>query len=143
MSKNYLKPSVLKHPASPQQSFLYRFVSSQRFLAVIGLVFLVIIILPLARAYSQRRLVTQEISDVQKQINDYESQNQNLKDMISYLQSDQSLEEQARLNLNMKKPGEQVVVIKEQGGLSALGMATGPDTAAGGNFAKWWHYFFN
>jgi hypothetical protein len=34
--------------------------------------------------------------------------------MLDYLESDESLEAQARLNLGLKKPGEEVVVIKRE-----------------------------
>jgi len=136
-------PRVL-NPAtsSPTHGFFYRLVSSQRFLAIIGLVFLVLIIFPLAKTYSQRRLVEQEIADVQGQIDHYESQNQQLKDLISYLQSDQSLEEAARLNLNLKKPGEGVVVVEDKpANVNEIGAASAEPASS--NLAKWWHYFFD
>jgi len=123
-------------------NFWYRFFSSQRFLAIIGLVFLVVIIFPLARTYSQRQLVENEIKDVQKQISDYENQNQQLKELALYLQSDQSLEEQARLNLNLKKPGEAVVVIEEAKNKAISVSATSSDQSAS-NLIKWWRYYFN
>jgi cell division protein FtsB len=126
---------------SQPHSFFYRLISSQRFLAIIGLVFLVIVIFPLARAYNQRRLVEREITDVKKQISDFENQNQELKELVEYLQSDQALEEQARLNLNLKKPGEEVIVIENKG----AGVATVDSSVdeSIGNLIKWWRYFFN
>jgi cell division protein FtsB len=127
---------------SKSDNFWYRFFSSQRFLAIIGLVFLVVIIFPLARTYSQRQLVENEIKDVQKQISDYENQNQQLKELALYLQSDQSLEEQARLNLNLKKPGEAVVVIEEAKNKAISVSATSSDQSAS-NLIKWWRYYFN
>jgi len=120
----------------------YRFFSSQRFLAIIGLVFLVVILFPLAKTYTQRRLVEKEIDDVKKQIAEYESQNQQLKELATYLQSEQSLEEQARLNLNMKKPGEAVIMIEN---VANRAVAVNASSAAEkiGNLAKWWRYYFN
>lgn len=126
-----------------KHNFFYRLVSSQRFLAIVGLVFLLIILIPLARTYSQRRLIEQEIADVKKEISDFENKNQELKSMIAYLESDQSFEEQARLNLNLKKPGEQVVVVEEKLPLAAS--SSGSDLAEenNSNLLKWWQYFFN
>jgi cell division protein FtsB len=120
----------------------YRFFSSQRFLAIIGLVFLVVIIFPLARTYTQRRLVEKEIDDVKKQIAEYESQNQQLKELATYLQSEQSLEEQARLNLNMKKPGEAVIMIENIDNRAVAASASSTAEKIG-NLAKWWRYYFN
>ena len=135
-----VRPRVASFGSKPDNPW-YRFFSSQRFLALIGLVFILVIIFPLARTYSQRRLVEKEIDEVKKQISDYESQNQQLKELALYLQSDQSLEEQARLNLNMKKPGEGVVVIQERNQDAVQISATSSEEAAN-NLEKWWRYYF-
>ena len=141
-----IKRKVVHHQpvarfGSKPDNFWYRFFSSQRFIAIIGLVFLVVIILPLAKTYSQRRLVENEIEGVKQQIADYESQNAQLKELAVYLQSDQSLEEQARMNLNLKKPGEEVVVIKDtKQNVINVGATTSDDQLS--NLVKWWHYFF-
>jgi len=143
MDKHKIHPRVL---ASGQiqkpNNFFYRFFSSQRFLAIVGLVFLLLIVLPLAQTYTQKRLVEKEINGVKKEISDFESTNQDLKEMISYLQSDQSLEDQARLNLNLKKPGETVIVIETPKG-STTTDDINKTTASETNFTKWWHYFFD
>ncbi len=141
--KEKIRPRIITGAQVPRpHNFFYRLLSSQRFLAIIGLVFLVLILLPLARTYSQRRLVEKEISDVKNQIADFESKNKEMTDMINYLQSDQSLEEQARLNLNLKKPGEAVIVIQDQkdNGNTIINASS---SALHSNYAKWWRYFFN
>ncbi len=142
MVKNKLSHHPVASFGTKPQNFWYRFFSSQRFLAIIGLVFLVVIIFPLARTYSQRQLVEREIADVKKQIADYENQNAQLKELATYLQSEQSLEEQARLNLNMKKPGEGVVIIEEaKSNAVEISQASSFDNAS--NLQKWWRYFFD
>lgn len=143
MIKNRLspRPRVASFGARPNNPW-YRFFSSQRFLALIGLVFLVVIIFPLARTYSQRQLIENEIEEVKKQISEYESQNQQLKELALYLQSEQSLEEQARLNLNMKKPGEAVVVI-EDAKKSVVSTNASSSEESASNLAKWWRYYFD
>lgn len=128
--------------SSKSNNFFYRFISSQRFIAIIGLVFLLLIIFPLAKIYTQKRLVEQEIKDVKKEISDFESTNKDLREMISYLESDQSLEEQARLNLNLKKPGEKVIVIEAQKD-NATVEDINKTAVSESNFAKWRHYFFD
>ena len=125
-----------------QSNFLLRLVSSQRFLAIIGLVFLAAIILPLARTYNQRRLVEKEIAEVQEQIRQYEEQSGQLGELLGYLESDQSLEEQARQSLNLKKPGEAVVVIEKPTDASAASVDEQKNTGGIG-LAKWWRYFFD
>jgi len=142
---------MMKHKNNPRianldhnyksHNFLFRLVSSQLFLAIIGLIFLVAIAFPLARTFSQKRLVEKEIDEVKKQINEYEGENQKLKELIIYLQSDQSLEEQARLNLNLKKPDEAVVVIEDKKNSAVESIKVTDEKTS--NILKWWHYFFN
>jgi cell division protein FtsB len=143
MIKNKLRPRIMNAaPDAGPHNYFYRLVSSQRFLVIIGLVFLLAIIFPIAQTYSQRLLVEKEIADTQSQIKDYETQNQQLQSLLAYLQSDQSLEEQARLNLNMKKPGEGVIVVENQAvNQNETGTGSAPDNRS--NLQKWWRYFFN
>jgi cell division protein FtsB len=140
MSKPKMHSQITRVGGEEQPGFFYRLISSQRFLAVIGLVFLVAIIFPLARTYSQRLVVEKEINDVQKQISESEKKNEELRQLIGYLQSQQSLEEQARLNLNLKKPGEKVIVIENKLGGQNSSTASAA-TATSSNLARWWRYF--
>jgi len=142
MIKNKIHPRALPPRIDlSTHGFWYRLISSQRFIAIIGLGFLVLIIFPLAKTYSQRRMVEKEITDVQNQIVDFEKQNQQLKDLIVYLQSDQSLEEQARLNLNLKKPGEGVIMVEDKK-INTDDAAAPAASSTGSNLSKWWNYFF-
>ncbi|MFA6994902.1 MAG: septum formation initiator family protein [Patescibacteria group bacterium] len=143
MIKNKIRPRNFNGgPDSISHSFFYRLVSNQRFLAIIGLVFLVVIIFPLAQTYSQRRLAEKEVQDVKNKISNYEIQNKQLEDLITYLKSDQSLEAQARLNLNMKKPGEAVIVVEDKK-VSTMNIAASSTDESRSNLVKWWRYFFN
>jgi cell division protein FtsB len=141
MERQKLHPHVLSVGGSVKpNNFFYRLFSSQRFLAIIGLFFLLLILFPLAKTYTQKKLVEKEIADVKKEITDFESANAELKEMIAYLESGQSLEEQARLNLNLKKPGEKVIVVEALKNESSL-EDINKTTASESNFTKWWHYF--
>ena len=62
--------------------------------------------------------------------------------MIDNLNSDQSLEEEARLNLNLKKSGEQVVVINDVENKLITSSIVAPAKNKN-NLAKWRDYFFN
>ena len=95
-----------------------------------------------AVGYYEKALIEKEIQDVQGQINNYEIQNKQLQDLITYLQSDQSLEAQARLNLNMKKPGEGVIVVENKK-TNAVQVELDSDNKLDSNLIKWWRYFFN
>lgn len=142
MANYKIQPRVLSAGDLPKpNNFFYRLFSSQRFLAVLILSFLVILVFPLAKTYTQKKLMEKEIAEIQEEIAAYQKTNQELKEMITYLESDQSLEEQARLNLNLKKPGEQVIVIDDSKNSVDTGVATTTGEVVS-NFAKWWRYFF-
>ncbi len=143
MAKTKIRPHVFNAGHNSQQhNFFYRLFSSQRFLAVVGMILLFLIALPLAKTYSQKRLIEQEIKGVENDIGQFEKDNQELRDMIEYLKSDQSLESQARLNLNLKKPGETVVVIEDKTDIKNQEVIPN-NTSEKSNFKKWFDYFFS
>jgi len=142
MMQNKYRPRVLSADGIHKpDNFFYRLFSSQRFLAIVGLIFLLVILFPLAKTYSQKRLIEKEIEDVKLEINEYEQKNKELEELIVYLQSNQSLEEQARLSLNLKKPGEQVIVIEDKK-VDSNPVQTASSQNNINNLSKWWNYFF-
>ena len=131
-------------PADRRQSnqpFWQRFLMSQRFLAIIFLLIIVAVSFPLLRSVSQRKVVEKEIAEMKKDNEAYRNKSQELKEMIEYLQSDISLEEQARLNLGLKKPNEEVVVVNRQ---KVVEMATSTKIKDSriANWLRWVNYFF-
>ncbi|MEI6835999.1 MAG: septum formation initiator family protein [Candidatus Falkowbacteria bacterium] len=131
-------------PADRRQSnqpFWQRFFMSQRFLAIVFLLIIVAISFPLVRSTSQRKMIEQEISDIKKDNEAYRNKSQDLKNMIDYLQSDISLEEQARLNLGLKKPNEAVIVINQVKS-TEVASSTVPEESRVTNWRLWLHYFF-
>jgi cell division protein FtsB len=130
-------------PADRRQSnqpFWQRFLMSQRFLAIVFVVMIIAISFPLIRSVSQRKMIEQEIADMKKDNEAYRNKSQELKDMIDYLQSDISLEEQARLNLGLKKPNEDVVVVNRLKASETSSSAVSEDSRVT-NWLRWIHYF--
>jgi cell division protein FtsL len=128
------------------KNFISRILYSPKFFALVGLILIILISFPLARSVSKRYQIDKEISDLDKEIAEVETKNKDLKQLINYLESDQFVEEKARLNLGLKKEGENVVVIKGDP-LVASGSPSGDDKSRASenfsNFQKWWNYFFN
>ncbi|MFH1233462.1 MAG: septum formation initiator family protein [Patescibacteria group bacterium] len=137
-----------------RKNFIYRLVLSQKFLALLGLVVIILISFPLVKNVSRGYKVNQEIKELEKEITNLESKNSNFKDLISYLESDQFVEEQARLKLGLKKEGEAVAVIKN--GLNKTednsvvtsssifnipGLSKIKPVALINNPQRWWKYF--
>ena len=84
----------------------------QKFLSLIGLTAIILISLPFAKNAVKQSRINKEISNFKKEIAALQDKSTNLKNFVSYLESDQFIEDQARLNLNLKKSGEELTVIK-------------------------------
>lgn len=95
-----------------KKNIFLSFLFNQKVLTLIGLLLLVAISIPLAKNLSRRHKIDNEIALLDNEINDIEKKNTDLQKLIKYLESDQFTEEQARLNLGLKKEGESVVVVK-------------------------------
>ncbi len=128
-------------PESKRNSSSFAFFSHPKVFAIIALVFLLLILIPLAKNYSRKRLIEREIAEISQEIAEFENKNKDLQEMISYLQSDQSLEEQARLNMGMRRPGESVAVV--QGDFLDLINLEKEKPAPLPNWKKWQKHFFN
>jgi len=127
-------------------------------ITLIGLLVLVLISLPLIKDIKKRININEEIDTLDQEIVDLGKKNTELKDLISYLNSDQFAEEQARLNLNYKKEGENVTIIKDNnlpnmntgqnnGELNSIYNIKGFDRdivkKKNNNIKKWFTYFWN
>lgn len=129
--------NVLKaRPKSASAAFF----ANPKVFVIIALLFLLLILFPLAKNYSRKALIEKEIEEINQEIIAFENQNYELQEMISYLQSDQFLEEQARLNMGMRKPGESVAVV--QGDFSHLAAPEPVRPTPMPNWKKWYKYFF-
>ncbi len=131
------------------QKFIRRLLSSRVFLffAIIVLIYLVI---NLGRESYRKHQLNKEVNELKSEIGRLEGKNQQLADMMEYFKNESYLEKEARLKLNLKKPGEKVVILSdsfpdtqpalENGGENSQNNESTVETA---NYWKWWEYFFN
>lgn len=124
------------------QSGLRRFFASRLFLLV-ALAAAVMLAFSFARAYYQDYKVRQEIRALQDDVKKLEKKKLESMEILKYVTSPAFVEEKARTELNMKKPGEQVLIINN---LEKVGNARAPtDSSNQGkrlpNPVKWWYYF--
>ena len=124
------------------QSAWLRFFSSQKFIAFLALVFLILLAFPLAKSYSRRLVAEKEIEAMRLKIAEYEKNNQELHEFLDYLSSPQAAEDQARSSLNLKKPGEAVVIIQKEE-IETLTDSHSSQSASSSALKLWWNYFFN
>lgn len=101
------------------------------------------------RKHDDNQKITQEIDRLKAQALDIAGKKQSLADRITYFQSDEFKERQAKEKLNLKRQDEEVVIIKPVAGLkesekerseSAPQQEQVPSIP---NYKKWWSYFFD
>jgi cell division protein FtsB len=98
-----------------------------------------------AGEYVRNRDMQREIDELEARATDLETTNADLADLAERLASPQAAEREARLKLNLKRPGEEVIVVRGAGQ-----RASEPDAAPAGpvparstsNVGKWWRHFF-
>lgn len=126
---------------SRTQSPFKKFFISRLFL-IIMLVVAVFFAINYARAYYQEYKVKQEISALREEVKHLEQKKLESLKILKYVTSDAFVEEKARTELNLKKQGEQVVVVtgqeEEKKGVRA-GNETG-EIRYLSNPMRWWYY---
>lgn len=90
--------------------------------------------------YMQKRQVDSEITRLTEQSNKLNQDNGELSELIKYLDTPEYQEKEAREKLNLKRPGEEVVVLPED---SEGGQVASAQTESGSNPEKWFNYFFS
>lgn len=124
---------------------------NQKVIAVIGMLILILIAVPIINNLNRRFRINKELQELNKEINEAEKRNKDLNNLISYLESEQFIENQARTNFNLKKQGEEVVIIKGDNSIIKKNSENIYDIKTSAeqkikntsNPNKWWHYFFN
>lgn len=121
---------------------------------LLGFALLILIGLPLSKNIKRQYNINNEIKELEQEISNLENQNLSLSELIDYIDSEQFTEKQARLNLNYKYDGEEVVVIKnkneinnEQNSKKQTIYSQDDDRKfyldfISGNYLKWRDYFF-
>ncbi|MBU1160838.1 MAG: septum formation initiator family protein [Patescibacteria group bacterium] len=130
-----------------KQNFIIKIIYSQKLLSLIAILIIILIGFPLVRNINKQSETNQEIESLKKEITEFESNNKTLTNLIAYLESNQFVEEQARLNLGLKKPWESIAVIENKNNIasSSLIIDNSNNTIINkklSNQKKWWDYFF-
>jgi cell division protein FtsB len=122
---------------------LGQFISRPGVFSVLILGALVLVSIPAVRNYAQERAVDLEINEAKAEIERYTNKNKELSEVIGYLESDQAIEEKARLNLGLKKQGETVAVIAASPQVSEDLSPAAARLEELSNPHKWLNYFFS
>lgn len=120
---------------------LRRFFFSRLFLLIISLGVLFTAI-GFGRAYYQAYQIRQQIRALQNDLNALQKKKLASLEILSYVLSQNFVEEKARTELNLKKPGEHVAVIPNQATTPVINaVSTGVSGQHLANPIKWWYYF--
>jgi cell division protein FtsB len=130
-----------------------------RLLFVVNAVVLAALGLSFGREWMRNSEIQSEIARLEEQARSLETRNLQIADLNTAFRTESFIEREARLKLGMKKPGENVVVIQEDGstpgpiidatdGMTAeaadprLLLAVDREPKELANPSKWWQYFF-
>ena len=83
--------------------------------------------------------IKKEINTLQVQLEDLEDKTAKVDKLISYLKTDEYIEKQARIELNLSKPGERQVNLSNIGKVDNKNLANNQEP----NIEKWFNYFFD
>ncbi len=109
---------------------------------------LVVFLVAMVREFVAGHHVQQQVGRLQQQVATAQRHQRELKDLIDYLQSPTFQEREARLQLGLKKSGEQVIVVPPNNDtLNVTNDSNNPtsttaDQSSHTHASAWWSYFF-
>jgi len=120
-----------------------------KILLIISLLVLLFFTVNLSREIINRRDLQGEISALQEKIDGLKSRNTELVGLIEYFKTPDFVETEARTKLNLKKPGETIIIVPEPGELkdenknitNEPAFITATVVKEISNPQKWWNYF--
>ena len=111
-----------------------------KFFLILCIILFVTVLFALAKGTVRSYKVSSEIQELQDEINQLERQNQEFEQLVDYLKSETFVEQEAKLKLGYKKPGENLVIIPQEELSEEIEGENKYQEFS--NPAKWWAYFF-
>ena len=126
----------------PEQTPVRRFFTSRSFL-IVALIAALATAFGFSRAYYQDYKIRQEIKELEDEVKNLEKKKLESMEILKYVTSQNFVEDKARTELNLKKPGEHVVFIQTEGRLKTPQKLepNNVDPSPLNNPRKWWYYF--
>lgn len=125
-----------------EENKIKRVISSRWFL-VIALVIAIFFAFIFARAYYQDYKVRQQIDALKEEVKSLETKKIESMEILKYVTSDNFVEDKARTELNMKEPGENVIILDNVNSKNKIEIIAEEDNNNLNNPIKWWYYFIH
>ncbi len=113
-----------------------KFWGSNIFTSILVII-LVFSIIKVSKEIMLRYEINQQINELETKLSDLESKTDKMDELIAYLKTDEYIEKEARLKLNLSKPGERQINIS--GDEQVQREVVNNDDQ---NLIKWFNYFF-
>jgi len=107
--------------------------------SILLIVLLVVSFVKVAKEIMLRYEIKKEINTLQVQLDDLETKTSKMDKLISYLKTDEYIEKQARLELNLSKPGEKQINLVNLDNNTDIDVSKDKRS----NIDKWFGYFFD
>jgi cell division protein FtsL len=140
-----------------RQKFIHNLLVSKTFLFLL-LLLTIWVALACVKIAHKRYQMAREIDNIQKEIEQLKKDNQTLSVLINSFNNPSYLEKEAKRRLNLRKEGEEVVILPQQN-IATTSMENGvsvdennnqriaeknkTESKEEPNFWKWWKYFFH
>jgi len=91
-----------------------------------------------------RYQVKKDLDRLNTEIANFNKQKEDLNNLLDYYKNESNLENEARVRLNLKKEGENVVIILPTAtSTESDKISSQRDIENMPNYKQWWHYFFS
>jgi len=139
----------------PIKKIFKKLLTSKIFLFAIVFI-LIFLVIAFSRESYRKYELAKEIKGLEIEIEQLQGKNQQMADLMDYFKKESYLEKEARLKLNLRKPGEKVVIISDDQSqdidINQESIQENIDSNSSNidslqhkqesNFWKWWEHFF-
>lgn len=112
---------------------------SSNIFSILLIVLLIASVIKVGKEVMLRLEIHREIQNLQAQLDDVQAKKDKMDKFISYLETSEYIEKQARLELNLSKPGEKQINLVDNNNLESGKLVEDKRS----NPEKWYNYFFD
>ena len=120
-----------------EKNYFYKLYNSNLIIFILFII-LIFSFIKVSKEVILRYNINKEIGNLEEQFYKLNNEKENINNLIAYLKTDDYIEEQARLKLNLSKPGEKQINLSNGNNMDLKIKEI--DNIS--NYNKWFNYFF-